>query len=94
MRPTGAKPIFIEVTNELNGMDPSILAARVKSMPDYANFDQNKAEKDYLHRLEVYSQYFERIDEGANSSAESLWSYFKCDHLRQHFVVNKISGEV
>lgn len=65
MRPTGAKPIFIEVTNDVKGIEPTVLAARVKSMPDYEHFpDQKKAEQDYLHKIEVYSHYFEPLDKG------------------------------
>ena len=47
-------------------------------------------ELDYVKRVEMYESYFEPLDSGRCHGVESKWSYLKCDHERQNFVVNKV----
>jgi hypothetical protein len=35
---------------------------------------------------------FEPIDKDLDHPVESHWSYFKCDHSKQHFVVHRVRG--
>jgi broad specificity phosphatase PhoE len=61
-------------------------------MPDYKDIDSATAELDYRKRMVAYAMYFEPLDEGAHRAVESKWSYFKVDHEKSNFVINKVTG--
>eukprot|EP01038_Epipyxis_sp_PR26KG_P012621 gene12621-16924_t len=92
MHSTGAKVMFIEVTNDDAKFLDSQYRTTVISSPDYAGVADIAAEEDYRKRVDVYQSYFEPIDGGEYSKIESKWSYLKCDHSKQHFVVHNVKG--
>uniref|UniRef100_I2CQU3 6-phosphofructo-2-kinase / fructose-2,6-bisphosphatase n=1 Tax=Nannochloropsis gaditana (strain CCMP526) TaxID=1093141 RepID=I2CQU3_NANGC len=82
---TGARVLWIEVFNSREqGMCPY-------GSPDYAGATKEEAEKDYRMRVENYKRIYEEIDSG-KYPAESRWTYLKCDHSRQHFILHKVTG--
>lgn len=49
-------------------------------------------ELDYRKKVDLYRTIYETIDAGVNRPVESKWSYMKCDHSTQHFVVHNVKG--
>jgi broad specificity phosphatase PhoE len=45
----------------------------------------------YRSRLDKYNDFFESIGETGHAD-EQAWSYLKCDHSTQNFVVHKVKG--
>lgn len=94
VRPTGAKVIFIEVSND----DEQFLKENYRycalNSPEYKNIDAATAETDYRRRIDMYATTFEAIDKDLKHPVESKWSYFKCDHSNHHFVVHRIRGNL
>jgi len=92
MKVARTKVLFIEVNND----NIQFLSEQYRSMarecPDYAGVDSNEAELDYARRVDKYASVFEPIDE--SHPVESRWSFFKCDHSREHFVVHKVHGNL
>ena len=90
LKQTGAKIMFVEVSND----DEKFLAKQCRhvteSSPDYQGIDTEAAVQDYMSRIAQYQQSFEPISE--THPVESKWNFFKCDHSRQHFVVHRIHG--
>jgi hypothetical protein len=93
IRPTGAKIIFIEVTNDdESSLTESYRTAAVTS-PEYEGMDTEEAEEDYRLRVSNYAVNFESLDSGKGCLPdEGLYSYFKCNHSTHHFVVHRIRG--
>jgi 6-phosphofructo-2-kinase/Histidine phosphatase superfamily (branch 1) len=60
--------------------------------PEYEGMSSRDAEIDYRRRVDKYRAFFEPIDMSGSHPVESKWSYFKCDHSRQHFVVHNVRG--
>jgi len=86
---TGAKVMFIEVSNETQGFVVPY------DSPDYEGVEREAAEQDYCERVAKYRQQYEPLDVPSNGEAqkkESKWSYLKCDHQRQKFVLNRVEG--
>lgn len=96
IRTTGAKIMWIEVTNE----DEAFLAKQylnvVNYSPDYVGVQDADAFSDYRQRVDKYRSIFEPIDhprgDPKTPTQESKWSYMKCDHSKQYFVVNNVKG--
>ena len=68
--------------------------AAVHLHPDYKGVSASEALLDYRHRIATYMTYFEPIDFGPTRAVETHWSYFKCDHTRNHFVVHNVTGNL
>lgn len=94
LRPSGAKILFIEVTNDDQTFLTEQYECAVTSHPDYQGLSSNDAVVDYRRRIDKYVTYYEPLDSGASSAVESKWSYFKCDHSQQHFVVHNVRGNL
>lgn len=89
---TGAKILFIEVSNDdENVLNESYKTAATTS-PEYEGIDAVTAELDYRCRVSNYAATFESIDAGTCHPVEGRWAYFKCDHSRHHFMVHRIRG--
>lgn len=92
VRPTGAKIMFIEVTNSDEEVLSENYRTAASTSPEYKNMDNEAAELDYRSRVNNYAACFETIDVGACHPVEMRWSYFKCDHSTHHFTVHRIRG--
>eukprot|EP00596_Hydrurales_sp_CCMP1899_P002298 CAMPEP_0119035422 /NCGR_PEP_ID=MMETSP1177-20130426/2404_1 /TAXON_ID=2985 /ORGANISM="Ochromonas sp, Strain CCMP1899" /LENGTH=503 /DNA_ID=CAMNT_0006993635 /DNA_START=129 /DNA_END=1640 /DNA_ORIENTATION=- len=91
-RPTGAKIIFIEVSNDDEILLQENYTSVVSTSPEYEGMDCAASELDYVQRVKYYASNFESIDADGNHPIEGKWSYFKCDHSRHHFMVHRIRG--
>lgn len=94
VRPTGAKIVFIEVMSDNEAFLSDQYTAAVHQHPDYEGLCKKEALLDYRRRIAKYQLYFETIDAGAYKDVETHYSYFKCDHSRNHFVVHNVSGNL
>ena len=47
---------------------------------------------DYRKKIDNYKAIYEPLDLGETQNDEKNWTYMKCDHSMQHFVVNKARG--
>eukprot|EP01039_Chlorochromonas_danica_P002541 gene2541-2782_t len=92
MHSTGAKVMFIEVTNDDEEFLAKHYRTTVSHSVDYMGDDAEASEKDFRKKVDLYKKIFEPIDSGNNKSKESRWSYMKCDHAKQYFVVNRVKG--
>ena len=92
IRPTGAKILFIEVSND----DEEVLAESYRTAaatsPEYKGMDNEAAENDYRCRVNNYAICFEPIDAASCHPVENRWSYFKCNHSTHHFIVHRVRG--
>jgi len=92
MHSIGVKVLFIEVSCE----DESFLSQHYKKMstssPEYQTMTAEEAELDYRKRVEKYKEFYEPVDADCNHEVESHWSYFKCNHFKQHFVLHNVRG--
>eukprot|EP00607_Mallomonas_marina_P010355 CAMPEP_0182422252 /NCGR_PEP_ID=MMETSP1167-20130531/7888_1 /TAXON_ID=2988 /ORGANISM="Mallomonas Sp, Strain CCMP3275" /LENGTH=458 /DNA_ID=CAMNT_0024600147 /DNA_START=18 /DNA_END=1395 /DNA_ORIENTATION=+ len=84
------KVVFIEVSCDNLDFLAEQFKAVAHTSPDYANVNDVDAEADYSRRVDKYASFFEPIDE--RHDLESKWSFFKCDHSRENFVVHKVRG--
>ena len=92
IRPTGAKMLFIEVSNDDETSLTESYRTAAATSPEYEGMDATEAELDYRGRVDNYAAYFETLDAGTCHPVEGRWSYFKCDHNTHHFVVHRIRG--
>jgi broad specificity phosphatase PhoE len=91
MQAAGAKVLWIEVGND----DESFLTTQVRNAvmsPDYTGMTDEAAERDYRRRVQIFKAIFEPLDMDYYASIESRWSYLKCNHSKQHFVVHNVKG--
>ena len=88
---TGAKIMFVELSNVNAAALEKSYAEVINGSPDYEGIDKTEAESDYFTRVQAYEQCFEPIDSG-KYPAESRWAYLKCDSHRQHFEIHNIKG--
>ena len=49
-------------------------------------------EMDFRKKVEKYRKFYEPVDHNGNHEDESKWTYMKCDHSKQHFVVHNVKG--
>jgi predicted kinase len=92
IRPTGAKILFIEVSNDDEELLAESYRTAAATSPEYQDIDKEAAELDYRSRVNNYKICFEPIDAGACHPVEKRWSYFKCDHSSHHFEVHRVRG--
>mmetsp|Transcript_16932 Transcript_16932/g.12109 ORF Transcript_16932/g.12109 Transcript_16932/m.12109 type:complete len:511 (-) Transcript_16932:79-1611(-) len=93
MQAAGAKALWIEVSND----DESFLSSQYRNAvlsPDYMGMADEDAERDYRRRVEIFRAIFEPLDHDYYASIEQRWSYLKCDHSKQHFVVHNVKGHL
>ena len=91
MRLTGAKILWIEVMNDDDEFLIKQYHSTATTSPDFVGFCDADAVHQYRTRVDMYKRYFETLDDGTHK-AESRWSYLKCDHSKQHFVVHNVKG--
>ncbi len=87
--------MWIEVTNDDESFLMSQYRLTAMSSPDYQGMCNDEAERDYRKRVEIFRTIFEPIDSSLISTPdhkESSWTYMKCDHARQHFIVHNVKG--
>lgn len=89
---TGAKVLFIEVSNENEKVLDQHYKKVYSTSPDYEGVAPEQAEADYLMRISKYQEFFETINATGRHEIESRWSYFKCDHSSEHFVLHHVRG--
>ena len=94
VRPTGAKILWIEVSNDNEEFLSNNYRYCAMNSPEYKGIDTETAEKDYRDRINNYATTFATIDADLKHPVESKWTYFKCDHWRHHFVVHNIRGNL
>lgn len=87
---TGAKIIFIEVICEDENCLLQMYKNISESSPDYAGVESEEAIRDYRKRIDNYKIISESLSE--THPVEQNWSFFKCDHSRNHFIVHKVRG--
>lgn len=92
VRPTGAKILFIEVSNDDEELLAESYRTAAATSPEYSSISNEAAELDYRSRVNNYKICFESIDAGACHPVEKRWSYFKCDHSLHHFTVHRVRG--
>eukprot|EP00597_Dinobryon_sp_UTEXLB2267_P015822 CAMPEP_0170115900 /NCGR_PEP_ID=MMETSP0020_2-20130122/11851_1 /TAXON_ID=98059 /ORGANISM="Dinobryon sp., Strain UTEXLB2267" /LENGTH=558 /DNA_ID=CAMNT_0010343719 /DNA_START=58 /DNA_END=1734 /DNA_ORIENTATION=+ len=92
MNAARVKVMFIEVSNDNEEFLQDQYRTAASTSPDYEGINNTDAELDYRRKVDKFKTYFEPLDSGANSAVESKWSYIKCDHFIQHFVVHNIKG--
>jgi broad specificity phosphatase PhoE len=93
MQAHGAKVLWIEVNSE----DEKYLQQQYLNAfnsPDYAGVSEEDAERDYRHRIDIFRSIYEPFDDehSVYSDVEKRWSYIKCDHSQQHFVIHHVKG--
>jgi broad specificity phosphatase PhoE len=84
--------LWIEVTNEDEEFLHEQYVINTKTNPDYIGMDNEQAHQDYLKRVEFFRDIYEPLDTIDTYREEGSWSYIKCDHSKQHFVVNHVKG--
>lgn len=92
IRPTGAKMLFIEVSNNDETLLTESYRTAAATSPEYEGMDDKEAELDYRGRVNNYAAFFETLDAATCHPVEGGWSYFKCDHSKHHFMVHRIRG--
>lgn len=92
MHAHGTKTLFIEVQNENEKYLTALYRDVSVTSPDYEGINNEHAEQDLRRRVANYRKIFESIDAQESHAVESKWSYFKCDHSRQHFVIHNVRG--
>jgi len=90
VKPTGAKTMFIQVENDNEKFLATQYRMVSESSPEYEGMNAEEAVKDYIRCIASYEIMFEPLSD--THPVESKWSFFKCDHSRQHFVVHKVRG--
>lgn len=48
--------------------------------------------EDYRKKIATYKAFYEPLDANETHNTEKKWTYLKCDHTMQHFVVNNAKG--
>lgn len=84
--------MFIEVQNDDDVLPADFYRETVQMSPDYAGVDLKEAETDYRRRIELYKSFYEPLDQNSADPVESKWSYLKCNHSHQDFVVHNVKG--
>jgi broad specificity phosphatase PhoE len=51
-------------------------------------------ELDYRRRIALYKTFYEPLDLDSVDPVESKWSYIKCNHGQQNFVVHRVTGSL
>eukprot|EP01033_Poteriospumella_lacustris_P007119 gene7119-5122_t len=92
MHNIGAKVMFIEVYNEDEQFLASHYRSTVQYSADYAGLCDISSEMDFRKKVEKYRKFYEPVDHNGNHEDESKWTYMKCDHSKQHFVVHNVKG--
>jgi len=96
---TGAKVMFIEVINE----DVAFLERQYEqrssrlqelslSKPDSNELAHGTTVSEYRKKVDLAKNSYEPLDEGPTHATEYKFSYMKCDHANQHFVVRNVKG--
>lgn len=47
---------------------------------------------EYRQKVSNYQAFYEPVNTGDNHLIEKKWTYMKCDHAEQHFVVHRVMG--
>jgi broad specificity phosphatase PhoE len=81
--------MWIEVANDDEEFLREQYEDHAKTSPDYVGVDNAQAHQDYQKRVDIFRAIFETID---SKGEESHWSYMKCDHSKQHFVIHDVKG--
>mmetsp|Transcript_24660 Transcript_24660/g.41145 ORF Transcript_24660/g.41145 Transcript_24660/m.41145 type:complete len:542 (-) Transcript_24660:1051-2676(-) len=96
IRTTGAKILWIEVTNEDDDFLLKQCHQTAISSPDFKGICTPDAIRNYRKRIDMYKAFYEELNAPGSyySPIETRWSYIKADHAKQDFVIHNVKGHL
>lgn len=88
---TGAKMMFVEVSNNDEKSLNEAYIQIIKGSPDYEGIPADIATADFKQKIAQYQTVYETIDSGLHP-IESTWNYIKCDLQSCHFTIHNVRG--
>lgn len=88
----GAKVMFIEVNNDSEEFLAKHYRTTVEYSDDYTGLDADSKVQDYCKKVDLYKSFYEPLDGESTHKVEGHWTYMKCDHAKQDFVIHRVKG--